>query len=79
METEVTLNMASILFGRTLRGVIEGDSEPHVFIPKLVEMYRQGRFPLDRLVEFYEFSEINRAVEDSEQGRVVKAVLRMPA
>ncbi len=79
LETEVTLNMASILFGRTLRGVIEGDSEPHVFIPKLVEMYRQGRFPFDRLVEFYEFSEINRAVEDSEQGRVVKAVLRMSA
>lgn len=79
LDTEVTLNMASILFGRTLRGVIEGDSEPHVFIPRLVELHRQGRFPLERLVEFYDFSEINRAVKDSEQGRVVKAVLRLPS
>jgi aryl-alcohol dehydrogenase len=79
LGTEVTLDMASILFGRTLRGVIEGDSVPDVFIPRLVELMRQGRFPLERLVSFYDFDQINQAVEDSEQGRVVKAILRMPA
>lgn len=78
LGTEVTLDMASILFGRTLRGVIEGDSVPDVFIPRLVELHRQGRFPIERLIEFYDFADINQAVEDSERGRVVKAILRTP-
>lgn len=78
LGTEVTLDMASILFGRTLRGVIEGDSLADVFIPQLVELHRQGRFPFDRLCEFYDFADINQAVEDSEQGRVIKGILRLP-
>ena len=65
-----------ILFGRSLRGIIEGDSVPDVFIPRLIEFYKQGRFPFDRLVTFYKLDEINTAVEDTEQGKVIKAVLR---
>jgi aryl-alcohol dehydrogenase len=38
----------------------------------------QGRFPLDRLVTYYELDQINQAVEDSEKGRAIKPVLRMP-
>ena len=76
MGTEVTLDMNSIMFGRTVKGVIEGDSVPQIFIPRLVELFRQGRFPIDKLVQFYSLDEIEQAVADSEQGRVVKAVLR---
>jgi aryl-alcohol dehydrogenase len=73
--TEVTLDMNSIMFGRTVRGVIEGDAVPAIFIPTLVELYRQGRFPIDRLVRFYPLDDIQQAVADAEQGLVVKAVL----
>jgi aryl-alcohol dehydrogenase len=41
---EVTLGMPSLLFGRTVRGIIEGDSVPQLFIPALVNLHRQGRF-----------------------------------
>ena len=64
------------MFGRSLRGIIEGDSVPDVFIPRLIELYKQGRFPFDKLVTFYKLDEINTAVEDTEQGKVIKAVLR---
>jgi aryl-alcohol dehydrogenase len=77
LGTEIALDMNSILFGRTVRGIIEGDSLPDEFIPRLVELYRQGRFPFDKLITAYPFDAIQRAVEDSEGGRVVKAVLRM--
>lgn len=53
LGTEITLDMASILFGRTLRGIIEGDSIPDIFIPRLVELWKQGRFPFDKLVKTY--------------------------
>ena len=76
---EVALDMSTILaLGRTVRGVVEGDSVPDVFIPALIELYRQGRFPFDRLVTFYDFEELNRAADDSEAGRVVKPIVRMP-
>ena len=37
---------------------------------------KQGRFPFDKLVTYYDFEDINKAVDDTEQGRVIKAVLR---
>lgn len=78
LGTELTLDMNGILFGRGVRGIIEGDSVPHEFIPRLIELYRQGRFPFDKLVTVYSFSQIQQAVEASEHGEVVKAVLKMP-
>jgi aryl-alcohol dehydrogenase len=74
--TEVSLDMDAIMNGRTVRGIIEGDSIPDLFIPKLIELYSRGRFPFDRLITFYPFDEINQAVEDMEKGRVIKPVLR---
>jgi len=73
---EVGLNMQNILNGRTLIGVVEGDSVPDVFIPQLIELYRQGRFPFDRMMTFYPFDQINQAAADSEKGKALKAVLR---
>jgi aryl-alcohol dehydrogenase len=75
--TEVSLDMDLLMNGRTVRGVLAGDSNSDLFIPRLLDLYRQGRFPFDRLITFYPFDEINRAVEDMEKGRVIKPVLRM--
>lgn len=64
--------------GKSMIGVIEGDSVPRVFIPKLVEFYKAGKFPFDKLIRFYEFSDINQAFEDSSSGVTVKPILRLP-
>jgi aryl-alcohol dehydrogenase len=76
--TEVSLDMNSILVaGRTLHGIVEGDSVPGMFLPQLVELRRQGTFPVDRLMTFYDFDQINEAAAAAEAGTVVKPVLRM--
>jgi aryl-alcohol dehydrogenase len=67
----------SITRGWTLRMIIEGDSVPQVFIPQLVELWRAGRFPFDRLVRTYPFEEINEAFADAEAGKTIKPVLVM--
>ncbi|GGI94688.1 aryl-alcohol dehydrogenase [Halobellus salinus] len=66
-----------ILNGRSITGVVEGDSNPKEFIPDLIELYRQGRFPFDELVSYYDFDEIQDAVEASEDGSAIKPVLRV--
>lgn len=54
--------------GRTVRGIIEGDSIPDVFIPQLVDLWHQGRFPFDKLVRFFPLEQINEAVAAYESG-----------
>jgi len=63
--------------GKTMVGVIEGDAVPQLFIPQLVEYYKKGLFPFDRLVKFYQFQEINQAFEDSKTGITIKPVLKI--
>jgi aryl-alcohol dehydrogenase len=75
--TEVALDMDLIMNGRAVKGILGGDAIPDLFIPRLIELYRQGRLPFDRLITFYPFEGINQAVEDMEKGRVVKPVLRL--
>jgi aryl-alcohol dehydrogenase len=76
--TEVALDVNAILTGgRIVRGIVEGDSVPDVFLPRLFELHAQGRFPVERMMTFYEFDEIEHAVRDAENGTTVKPVLRM--
>jgi aryl-alcohol dehydrogenase len=67
--------LAVMAQGLTIRGVVEGDSVPDEFIPRLVDLYAEGRFPFDRLIGEYEFSKINEAVAEQAAGLVVKPVL----
>ena len=55
--------------------MIEGDADPQTFVPKLIELYRQGKFPFDRLIETFPFSQINEAIAASERGEVIKPVV----
>jgi aryl-alcohol dehydrogenase len=75
--TEVGLDMDLIMNARTVTGILGGDAVPDLFIPRLIELHLQGRFPFDRMITFYPFDEINHAVEEMEKGRVMKPVLRM--
>jgi aryl-alcohol dehydrogenase len=75
--TRTSLNMNALLNGRAVRGTIQGDSEARTLVPHLIELYRQGRFPVDRIVGSYRFGEIQRAIADMEAGRVIKPILRM--
>jgi aryl-alcohol dehydrogenase len=70
---------ASVMVGRglTIRGVVEGDAVPGVFIPQLVDLFRRGLLPVDKIVTFFPFDEINRAIEAMETGTVIKPVLLM--
>jgi aryl-alcohol dehydrogenase len=77
LGSEVTLDVMHLMTaGRSVRGIVEGDSLPDTFIPTLIDLYRSGRFPFDRLVRYYAFEDINAAIADSEAGTAVKAVVR---
>ncbi|MFT3900991.1 MAG: NAD(P)-dependent alcohol dehydrogenase [Gordonia sp. (in: high G+C Gram-positive bacteria)] len=72
---EITVDQGHLLMGRTLSGVIEGDADPHTFIPRLVQMWRDGDFPFEKLVAEYRLDDIATALDDFRAGRVVKPIL----
>ncbi len=74
--TDVALDVNELLaHGRHVRGIVEGESLPQVFIPQLVELWRQGRFPIDRLVATSPFDQINEAAATMHGGTVIKPVV----
>ena len=71
----VELDLMSV--SKSLIGVVEGDSNPKVFIPEIMEHYIKGRFPFDKIISYYDFEEINKAMTDTHEGKAIKAVLKM--
>lgn len=67
-----------ILPGKQLVSIVEGDADPRTFIPFLIDMWKDGRFPFDRLIERFPMDQVNEAERESLSGRVVKPVLVMP-
>ncbi len=63
--------------GLRIVGTNQGDANPRTAIPRLVELYRQGRLPIGKLVTAFAFEDINTARDASLDGRVVKPVLTM--
>lgn len=63
------------LKGATIRGVVEGDANPAIFLPQLLRYHAEGRFRYDELITAYDFTKINEAVADAEAGIAVKPVL----
>jgi aryl-alcohol dehydrogenase len=66
-----------LTFGQTVRGIIEGDSDPDAFLPELIAHWRAGRLPLEKLVRTFPFAEINAAIAAQHHGDCVKVVLTL--
>jgi len=76
-DAEVAIPLEGALMNPsvTLKGVTEGASNPQTFIPQLVQYFKEGRLPVEKLQKFYKFEEIEQAFEDSHTGVTVKPIL----
>jgi len=61
---------------KTLKGSIYGSTRPRVDFPRLFELYRRGRLPLDRLLtRQWALGEINEAYDALLAGTVARSVV----
>lgn len=75
-DGSLTINLAALItYGHRIHGIIEGDSDLDGFIPELVDHFRAGRFPIDRLTKSYPLAQINEAVAAQARGDCIKAIL----
>lgn len=76
LDAAITVPMMQLLsLGGTVRGIVEGDSEPDVFLPELIAHHKAGRLPIERFTRTYRLEDINQAIEDAHHGKAIKAVL----
>ena len=76
-EVTIDIYQAILIECKRLVGIVEGSSNPKTFIPELIDYYKQGQFPFDKLINVYPFEDINQAFEDSKTGVAIKPILKM--
>src|SRR4029077_5916274 len=65
----------TLLQGQIVQGFMEGSSIPDIFIPRMIDLYAQGRFPFDKLIRFYPFDATHPAAHVQPVGRAIKPLL----
>jgi aryl-alcohol dehydrogenase len=78
LDAEVAVKFRLLLQRRTLIGNPSGARDPAEFLSRLLGLYGQGRFPVDRLITEFPFEDINTAADALLSGAAVKPVLIMP-
>jgi S-(hydroxymethyl)glutathione dehydrogenase/alcohol dehydrogenase len=67
-----------LITGKKLFGSWGGGSKPDIDIPRLAKSYINGSFPLEKLVsKVYKLDDINIALNDLKNGKVLRPLLKM--
>lgn len=72
---DLVIGPMQLAVGRTMKGILEGDAVPREFVPYLIELWRNGQFPFDELVQTFPLAAINEAERAVHSGQVIKPVL----
>jgi S-(hydroxymethyl)glutathione dehydrogenase / alcohol dehydrogenase len=77
---KIQLDPFELICGKQIRGSWGGGCNPDVDIPRLARLYRDGRLPLQNLISRrYKLDQINNALDDLEQKRVVRPLIEIDA
>jgi aryl-alcohol dehydrogenase len=74
--TEASFEMPYLQNGRTVRGVMQGESLPETFIPEMITHMQAGRMPIEKLVTHYAIDDVNQAAADAIAGKTIKPLLK---
>ena len=78
MGETMTIDPAQFMLGKTLTGNIEGEIRPHVDIPRYVDLFMDGKLPLDKLVSHrFSLDQVNEAFSALEKGEVIRGVVQL--
>jgi S-(hydroxymethyl)glutathione dehydrogenase/alcohol dehydrogenase len=74
----ISLDPFDLIKGKRIIGTWGGETRPDKDIPRYVDMYLSGKLKLEALITHeYRLEEINRALDDLEQGQVGRALINI--
>lgn len=75
-ESYLKLHMQSFMVsGKQYFGAVQGHSRTAKYVPELIGWWRDGKFPIEKLVKFFDFQDFGGAIKGMSDGSVVKPVL----
>lgn len=74
-EVPIHIHQDLVMYNRTIIGSTEGLSIPSIFIPQLIEEFKAGNFPIDKLITKYSVDDLHQALEDTASGKTIKPVV----
>ena len=64
-----------LLSGKQYVGAIEGQAYPPEYVPKMIEWYKDGKFPIDKLMNFIPADDYQQALKEMRDGVTIKPIL----
>jgi S-(hydroxymethyl)glutathione dehydrogenase/alcohol dehydrogenase len=73
----LTIPPFQFLMGKTITGSMQGDIVAPVDIPRYVDLFMEGKLPIDKLItRTYKLDQINEAFEALKKGEVIRSVIK---
>ncbi|TET74894.1 MAG: Zn-dependent alcohol dehydrogenase [Dehalococcoidia bacterium] len=76
LGTALSIQSYEFLLGKTIIGCVQGDIIGLVDIPKYVDLYMDGKLPIDKLItKSYSLDDINVAFAALDRGEIIRSVV----
>jgi len=74
---DITINITNDLmsYGKSLILQYSAGTLVKNAVALVCDLYNRGMFPIDKLMTYYKFEDINQAFEDAASGKIIKAIL----
>ncbi|OHF00851.1 zinc-binding dehydrogenase [Colletotrichum orchidophilum] len=75
-DAHLSLHMQSFMVsGKQYFGAVQGHVNTAEYIPQMVQWWREGKFPVEKLIKVFEYGDFASAVEAMKSGDVVKPII----
>lgn len=66
----------AVCLSKSYMALCEGDSNPPEYVPKLVQMHKDGKFPIEKISKVYDYKNFDDAVHAMHSGEIIKPIIR---
>lgn len=64
-----------LLSGKQFIGAVEGHAYPPEYVPKMIKWYKEGKFPIDKLMKFIKADDFEQGLKEMHDGVTIKPIL----
>lgn len=77
ITSQLTIAPFEFLIGKTITGAVQGDIIPQIDIPRYVDLFMDGKLPIDKLItKTYKLDQINEAYDAMQKGEIIRSVIK---